>query len=244
MAMDQATSGLILQIQLEDIEDARSRTKGKGREGDGPSDAELALHIQKDEIERTITELKDRRMAVSMIRAVLDDGATIAVLAGEERMAAGDRDMACRLSGHAPGTNRQALIADADEEILSRFSAFDINDADSDDEGAVSTLGNAVADSNSAIFVVWNGSAADANYSTWTGCCNEPHRLSIGLNRRGVEPFTQEIDREELKKLQESSLTVTTARSMGLGNESEGLAVAKNAVNSWTSFLWSVVNAC
>ncbi|KAI4137808.1 MAG: hypothetical protein L6R39_007086 [Caloplaca ligustica] len=125
--MDEATENLILQLQLEDIEEERDRSKGKARKDDEIADADLALQVQEEEFKHTITIRSDYRMAQSIGRAVTDDAVNIAVLAGEERRAAADREMACRLSGQTARPDPQTSILDTDDDVLSRLSALNID---------------------------------------------------------------------------------------------------------------------
>lgn len=127
LKMDEATENLILQLQLEDIEEERDRSKGKARKDDEIADADLALQVQEEEFKHTITIRSDYRMAQSIGRAVTDDAVNIAVLAGEERRAAADREMACRLSGQTARPDPQTSILDTDDDVLSRLSALNID---------------------------------------------------------------------------------------------------------------------
>ncbi len=97
--IDEATAELIYQLQSEDIEKAKQNFKGKGKENDDLPDSELALQLQGQELEREARERADHRMAASIGRAVYEDGANIAIMAGEESRAADDRAIACRLGG-------------------------------------------------------------------------------------------------------------------------------------------------
>ena len=135
--MDDETADLMLALHLQDLEDARSTTKGKGRVGDEASDADLALQLQQEEFEQATVQMTDHRMARSIHRAVQDDGASIVILASQENREATDRDMACRLSGQTPQTALQLHDLAADEDTISRFSAFNIED-DSEEDTASS----------------------------------------------------------------------------------------------------------
>lgn len=126
--MDDETAELILTTQLQDLEDVRSKSAGKGREGDPLSDSYLALQLQREELEQAAGVVTDRRMAQSIHRAVQDDGASIVILASEENQAAADRSMACRLDGQAPPTGPSFPDLMADDATLIRYGAFNIQD--------------------------------------------------------------------------------------------------------------------
>lgn len=138
--MDDETAELVLALQLQDLENVQSRTKGKGREIDQPSDQDIAIQLQQAEFELASLQMTDRRMAQSIDRAVQDDGATLNILVGEDNRAATDRDMACRLSGQPPqdAVQLQPSLA-VDDDVLSRLSTFNIeDDSDNDTLSAVS----------------------------------------------------------------------------------------------------------
>lgn len=97
--MDEETIDLVLKLQIEDLQSLFSKRKGKAIEGRAPSDGELAVELQKEELQRLQTLLADNRMTRSIGRAVQDDGASIVILTAEERRSTQDREMACRLSG-------------------------------------------------------------------------------------------------------------------------------------------------
>ena len=137
LRMDDETAELILALQLQDLEDVKLKGKGKGREDSDQSDADLAIQLQKEECQQASTHIADRRMARSIHRAVQDDGATVVVLASEENRAAADRDMACRLGGQTAQTTFRFPDPVPDDDTLSRFSTFNIED-DSDGDTTTS----------------------------------------------------------------------------------------------------------
>ncbi len=57
-----------------------------------------------------------------------------AILAGEKTTAAADRDMACGLDGQIPQTALQLHNIFADDETLSRFSVYNVNDSNNNDQ--------------------------------------------------------------------------------------------------------------
>lgn len=200
--IDEATVELILQLQLEDIEDTKRTSKGKGREDDRFSDAEIALQLQQEEFERAFTESGDRRMAESIRRAVLDDGAHIAVLAGEEIRAAGDRQMACLLSGQTPQPNPQAPILDTDDELLSKLSSFNIEDADEDDCHEPSSAAGEAGES-SAWGAARRPQKVDVPRSQCDSCTDMKHTVQMPCKHRycrqcTVRLFTEALPDESL----------------------------------------------
>ncbi|KAL8956404.1 MAG: hypothetical protein Q9193_006077 [Seirophora villosa] len=142
--MDEASAELVSQLLLEDMEETQRRWKGKGREGGEISDADLALQLQHQEYEREAMERADHRMAVSHQRAVQDDGASVTVQAGEERITAADREMACRLGGFTARPHPQASFVDTDDDILARMTALNFGNASGDESpGSSSPAGEA-----------------------------------------------------------------------------------------------------
>ena len=111
-----------------------SSWKGKGVEGSPLTDDQIAVDVQKAELQKQETILADFRMARSIGRAVQDDGATVAILTAEERRAAQDRETACRMSGQPHHHMSNLPDYRVDEDILSRFGSLNIPQADDDDE--------------------------------------------------------------------------------------------------------------
>ena len=137
--MNEESVGLILALQLQDLEELGSKTRGKGRETDEPSDSDLALQLQQQEIEQAQSLIADRQIAQSVHRAVQDDGANIVILASEENNAAADHELACRLAGRILETSSQIHNLVIDNSTISMLSAFNIED-DSEDDTAPSLV--------------------------------------------------------------------------------------------------------
>jgi len=152
--MDDETAEVILTIQLQDLEEVMSKSKGKGRENDVLSDMDLALQLQREELEQAAGLVNDRRMAQSIHRAVQDDGASIVILASEENTAAADRDMACRLDGQTPQAALRLHNISADDETLSKFSAYNVDNGSDDDQA----LSMDTCESNEAEGSAWAAS--------------------------------------------------------------------------------------
>ncbi|KAI4202300.1 MAG: hypothetical protein LQ350_002684 [Teloschistes chrysophthalmus] len=96
--MDPETADLILALQWQDLEHVKMTSKGKGRETDVLSDADVAIQLQQQEFEQAGYQIADRRMAESIHRAVLDDGASVVILASKENQAADDHSLAYQLA--------------------------------------------------------------------------------------------------------------------------------------------------
>ncbi|MCJ1230803.1 hypothetical protein MMC12_007477 [Toensbergia leucococca] len=143
--MDEGTVDLILALQIEDLESLVSSRKGKGVEGSALTDDQIAVELQKDELQKQEIILADFRMARSVSRAVQDDGAAVTILMSEERRSAQDREIACRMSGQAHHHVANLPDCRVDEDILSRFGSLKIRQADDiDDDDDQSCYGESV----------------------------------------------------------------------------------------------------
>ncbi|KAL9118182.1 MAG: hypothetical protein Q9187_005277 [Circinaria calcarea] len=151
--MDEETIDLVLKLQIEDLQSLFSKRKGKATEGSAPSDGELAVELQREELQRFQTLLADNRMTRSIGRAVQDDGASIVILTAEERRSTQDREMACRLSGQPASATLNGPDCRADDDILSRFGTLNICQDDDTvscySESAVSFTGVETGESSS-----------------------------------------------------------------------------------------------
>ncbi|KAL8733772.1 MAG: hypothetical protein Q9181_003466 [Wetmoreana brouardii] len=167
--MDDETAGLILAVQWPDSEHLKAMSKGKARESDGLSDAELAIRLQQEECEQAATFMNDRRMAHSIHRAVLDGGASVVILASEENQAAADRELACRLNGQtAPAHLRRHNLA-ADSDTLSRYSAF--NNGDKSDSDGPSRMD--ISEDNEAESSAWAATRTPERHQHQCVACQE-----------------------------------------------------------------------
>ncbi|KAI7223051.1 hypothetical protein KC333_g679 [Hortaea werneckii] len=91
--MDLLSLKLIIQLQLKDSQEMPGQSKGKQREGTF-NDAELALPLYIEDIENTSTTLKDRKMAQSFAKSVMEDSGLIEQMLKEEQQVATDRVLA------------------------------------------------------------------------------------------------------------------------------------------------------
>jgi hypothetical protein len=134
--MDDDSAALAIQLLLEDSDEIRSSSKGKGREGE-LLDAELALSLMKAELELNEMIISDRRMTRSIARAVQLDGNIMTDALSQEQVAASDREVAYRLGGHhTPRTINPWTIsaAEMDDELLNKLNALYVSVPVDDDE--------------------------------------------------------------------------------------------------------------
>ncbi|QSZ35863.1 hypothetical protein DSL72_006985 [Monilinia vaccinii-corymbosi] len=131
--LDEQTSELIIQLQLEDAESYTVNSKGKGRAGEVSSEA-LAFQLQRQEMEKVLLLLADKRMTRSIASAVQTDGRILTgTLSREDTVA---RDHQLSMEGGAPNGASVALPADAeqtqplDDELLAKMKILYISDDD------------------------------------------------------------------------------------------------------------------
>jgi hypothetical protein len=127
--MDDETVALIISLQLSDIEEEIQNQKGKGTI---PSSSELALECYGNELRKAQMILSDRRMALSIGRAVLDDGAQLSLSQAEEQQAIHDRNLARRAEGHddLPARNDHLSTAlDMAKDVFAQFSHLSIGNS-------------------------------------------------------------------------------------------------------------------
>ncbi|KAL2835086.1 hypothetical protein BDW59DRAFT_177191 [Aspergillus cavernicola] len=95
------------------------KTKGKQKAG-MLTDLEVALEEWSGELHQTSTVLQDHTMALSMARAVLEDGVALTVVAQEESRELADRHLAFRLAGQQPPEPR-FHIDEQNESLLESY---------------------------------------------------------------------------------------------------------------------------
>ncbi|RMZ08185.1 hypothetical protein D0860_04766 [Hortaea werneckii] len=139
------------------------RSKGKQREGTF-TDAEYALRLYIDDLETTSTALKDRKMAQSFAKSVMEDAELIEQVLKDEQQAAIDREFATSIdnqNGDTASGSRSNLPATAikdpwqDSEILEKAAAIYMHTAEmscnttpaltADDESDVETIAESSA---------------------------------------------------------------------------------------------------
>ncbi|RMY82301.1 hypothetical protein D0861_07947 [Hortaea werneckii] len=136
--MDLLSLELMIQLQLEDSKEMAGQSKGKQQEGTF-TDADFALRLYIDELETTTTALKDRRMAQSFAKSVMDDAELIKQVLGDEQQAATDRELAAsinNLNGNTASCSSSGTPATAikdpwqDSEILEKAAAIYMHTTD------------------------------------------------------------------------------------------------------------------
>ena len=101
-ALDDTTSALIIEIQLQDIEQLLTAAQGKGKAREGVvTEWEQILLLHRDELRRAFSIIKDRQMSRSMSRAVQTDANALVASMQQELQEQEDRRMACELGGVA-----------------------------------------------------------------------------------------------------------------------------------------------
>ena len=119
--IDSETANLILQLQLEDVQELRERSKDKQRDGD-LTDAQLALSVLEQDLECVRSVISDRQMTQSIADAVRGDAEAIASVVREEEVACEDHTFAHRMNG-SDVTSAVRLQSDAlNEKILARLA--------------------------------------------------------------------------------------------------------------------------
>lgn len=132
--LDDATAALALQLQIQDVAELSSTSKGKSREGEH-SDAELAISIYESELEERNTVLADHRLARSLTRAVLSDEAIITESLTAENVATRDRALAQNLAGAAnPFAANTTADDKVDDSLIARLTALYVSGRNSDDD--------------------------------------------------------------------------------------------------------------
>ncbi|KAJ7113237.1 hypothetical protein C8R43DRAFT_1099537 [Mycena crocata] len=143
--LDCATAALISQLALEDIEEIRSATKGKGRQDSPPTDAECALRAYADEVQDAARFYQDLQLARSLDHALELDHPVLSVLSVVEDGVRDDHVYAEALqNGQAlPAQSEvQRLMEDPDfSGLIDGHDAENTNsDADSESEELTSDL--------------------------------------------------------------------------------------------------------
>lgn len=137
--VDKASMVLILELQLQDLQDAQRLKKGKHREGEAP-DAEVAAEAYKSELQSFACRLSDRTMSRSMARAVSLDSDALRAHADGEQQATHDRNQALNLGGVSGGAQGgpapdTAMDETLDDETMDRLrDLYGHNNNSSDEE--------------------------------------------------------------------------------------------------------------
>ncbi|KAL4870801.1 hypothetical protein BDV12DRAFT_165250 [Aspergillus spectabilis] len=107
--IDEMSRRLILQLLEENAMNESAKHKGKQRAG-MLTDGELALQNRTNQLHQSSTNLHDHKMALSMARAVLDDGVALTLAAQEENRAFADRRLAFQLAGLQPPVQERISV--------------------------------------------------------------------------------------------------------------------------------------
>ncbi|KAL8693233.1 MAG: hypothetical protein Q9218_001906 [Villophora microphyllina] len=177
--MDSETANLILALQWYDLEQLKVMSKGKGRESDTLSDSDLAMQLQQQEYEQAANQMADRRMAESINRAVLDDGASVLILASEENQAANDHTLAYSLASprEKAACDRNLAVQLNLRSIQStpRLSSLASDDDNMSWYSAVNNRDDDVDDNDSKMDISEDGHEAES--SAWAESrCSESHQ--------------------------------------------------------------------
>ncbi|KPI38602.1 uncharacterized protein AB675_4128 [Cyphellophora attinorum] len=129
--MDAMTAELVLQLQLEDLEELESQSKGKQKQGN-VTDAQVARQLQQEEFQNARIWVADSSLAQSMARAVQADGPVVTQLRQDEAVAQADRNMAMSLAEQrrtsATETNTESA-EQLDDQLLARLAKLNMNAA-------------------------------------------------------------------------------------------------------------------
>ncbi|KAI1428868.1 hypothetical protein F5Y12DRAFT_782432 [Xylaria sp. FL1777] len=107
--VDDESLNLILSLQREDASRVRSASKGKQAKGI-LSDADLALQLHAEELERATGYTSDRRMAKSAQSAIQTDTTTLLESEWQESVARRDREIAVAQSAGQPQERTQTPV--------------------------------------------------------------------------------------------------------------------------------------
>lgn len=164
--MEEIDVALIIQILQEDGQEAVSAAVGKGKQPVGSvTDAQVALDLFLEEIEKAKVFASDRRMTKSMQEAARADGHAIILSQEEERFAEHDHSMSIAINnGHtAPPTGEPPLAGHAndaeDYDLIEKLSCIYIDGIDDIEGDRDESDDNGVHESNNM--------AEQAESSTW-----------------------------------------------------------------------------
>ncbi|KAK8029520.1 IBR finger domain protein [Apiospora rasikravindrae] len=139
---DDAHLALIIQLQLEEVEEARCAAAGKGKQPEGSqTDQQMTFELFLRELQDIQSFTADCRMARSIQQAVLDDGDALVRYQSEERVADEDRHVSVSLSDGEAEPSQTVCGSGAlaeDEDFLEKLACIyitGVND-DGNDDGA------------------------------------------------------------------------------------------------------------
>ena len=114
--MDDSTAETVLALQLEDLATILAADKETSEDGTGNSDQRTAIKLYRDQLQDRARFLADRRMSLSIIRAVQEDEAVLRTSTAREVAETNDRQVAQRLAGVQP-SQRRMLMAPRQEDV-------------------------------------------------------------------------------------------------------------------------------
>ena len=98
--MDEDSSALAIQLQIQDSQELPAQINGKGkRKAEEMSDEQLAFSLYQNDLKRRATIIGDRTLTKSITRACRIDEAIITTVQTQEQVATSDLESACRLGG-------------------------------------------------------------------------------------------------------------------------------------------------
>lgn len=125
---------MILQLQISDSIELYKDLENRSKQPEGEfSDAQLALQIYIEDLQRNASIFADRQMTKSIARACQTDGAVLTVALTREQAAASDREVACRLGGVEVNAPVQPWTVGAeffDDEMLAKLNALYVSTPD------------------------------------------------------------------------------------------------------------------
>ncbi|KAK6212458.1 hypothetical protein LQW54_005232 [Pestalotiopsis sp. IQ-011] len=152
--MDDADAALIVQILLQDGQEAISSAEGNGKRIAGDeTDAQVAFNLYLEEVERAQGFIFDKRMTRSIQQAILVDSDAISSSQAEEHTASHDHDMSVAMSnGETPSSDPDATFAaesaaiSDDYELFEKLLCIYVNGIEDDESDGDSDENDAVAD--------------------------------------------------------------------------------------------------
>jgi hypothetical protein len=196
--IDDDSVALILELQLEDVDTLQAQVSGKQREGT-QTDAEFALLLTWQELERLRSNLSDRRMTRSIANAVEQDGPLVAATAFEEEAARRDHVLAQRLNGGRAMPEAPEHEETLDDQLLSKLAGMYL----SEDSG-VALFNDCEEEETGGSSSVRGGHRADRrNVNRRCVACQETKKFFDVISG----PCNHEYCRDCLRELFEASLT-------------------------------------
>ena len=174
--MDDITASLILELQLEDVDELIDSDKGKQAEG-SLADADHALGVYKEELQRLETILSDRRMGRSISEAVERDAEHIRTARVEEQNAIRDRRLACSFWGvgdtHKLIGDPDAYV-DVDDQLVQQLSFLNISREFSDLFGDGNLTGK-----GSSSRIMGHGAPVEIQHRLCVACQETKHTFDV-----------------------------------------------------------------